>query len=397
MSPFKTIDDLDVGGKRVLVRVDLNVPVQSGVITDDTRMRRTVPTIQDLQKKGAQVILLSHFGRPGGKRENSMSLELVAKALGGILGEKVLFARDCIGDQAATAIALASNKQVVMLENLRFHPEEEENNIEFAKRISALADVYVNDAFSCAHRAHASTEAITKFLPAVAGRLMQSELEALSKALDSPERPVAAVVGGAKVSTKMDVLGNLMPKVDQLIIGGGMANTFLYANGVNVGRSLFEVDMVDKAKYILRQATAVRCEIKLPIDVTVANKLEAGIEHQVVSIADVPTDSMILDVGPRSVGNLVRCLKKCRTVIWNGPLGAFEISPFDCATNKAAGEAARLTQNHSLISVAGGGDTIAALANAGVLEYFSYVSTAGGAFLEWLEGKTLPAIAPLER
>jgi len=381
----------------VLVRADLNVPMQDGLVTDTTRIERTLPTIRDLQAKGAQVIVLSHFRRPKGQRNPEMSLEPVAVALQSILSQEVAFGADCIGADATAAIAAANYGKVVVLENLRFHAGEEANDGTFAQAMANLADVYVNDAFSCAHRAHASTEAIAYLLPSAAGRLMQSELEALSSALGNPERPVAAVVGGSKISTKMEVLGNLVSKVDQLIIGGGMANTFLFASGINVGKSLSETDMADQAKDIMVNAATKGCEIVLPVDATVAQAFEVGVKNQAVSVDSIPADSMILDVGPASINDLIQRLSRCRTLVWNGPLGAFEISPFDAGTNVVAGEAARLTQDRFLLSVAGGGDTVAALTNAGVVDHFSYVSTAGGAFLEWLEGKTLPGVAALEK
>ena len=396
MSQFNTIDDLDLAGKRVLVRADLNVPMHDGLVSDATRIDRSLPTIRDLQAKGAHVIVLSHFGRPKGQRNPEMSLKPVAAALEQHLGEDVVFGADCVGEDAASAIAGADGK-VVVLENLRFHGAEEKNDIAFAQKMADLADVYVNDAFSCAHRAHASTEAIARLLPAAAGRLMQAELDALGTALGNPERPVAALVGGAKISTKMDVLGHLASQVDQLIIGGGMANTFLFANGVDVGISLCEDDMADQAREIMAEATAAGCEIVLPVDATVAAAFEAGAPSETVPVDAVPADRMILDVGPASIDDLVQRLSRCRTVVWNGPLGAFEVSPFDAGTNAVAREAARLTGEGKLLSVAGGGDTVAALANAGVAEHFSYVSTAGGAFLEWLEGKTLPGVAALAR
>ena len=370
--------------------------MHDGRVTDTTRIERTLPTIRDLQAKGAQVIVLSHFGRPRGQRKLEMSLQPVAVALQTSLGQNVAFGADCIGADAVAAIASADNGEVVVLENLRFHAGEEANDGTFAQAIADLGDAYVNDAFSCAHRAHASTEAIACLLPAAAGRLMQTELEALSGALGKPERPVAAVVGGAKISTKMDVLGNLVSKVDQLIIGGGMANTFLFAKGVDVGKSLSETDMADQAQDIMAKAAAEGCEIILPVDAKVAQTFEAGASSQTVSVNSVPTDAMILDLGPASINDLVQRLGRCRTVVWNGPLGAFEISPFDAGTNAVARETARLTQDGLLLSVAGGGDTVAALANAGAVDHFSYVSTAGGAFLEWLEGKTLPGVAALE-
>ncbi len=370
--------------------------MRNGLVTDVTRIERTLPTIRDLQAKGARVIVISHFGRPMGQHNPEMSLRPVAMALQTSLGQDVLFGADCIGTAAMAAINSADNGEVVVLENLRFHAGEEANDDTFAQAMADLADVYVNDAFSCSHRAHASTEAIVHLLPSAAGRLMKSELQALSGVLDSPKRPVAAVVGGAKISTKMEVLGNLASKVDQLIIGGGMANTFLFAKGVSVGKSLFEPDMAGQAQDIMAGATKAGCEIVLPVDATVAQAFKAGATNQTVPVDAVSANSMILDVGPASINDLVQRLGRCRTVLWNGPLGAFEISPFDTGTNIVACEAARLTQDGLLLSVAGGGDTVAALANAGALDQFSYVSTAGGAFLEWLEGKTLPGVAALK-
>ncbi len=395
MSDFKTIDDLEVSGKRVLVRADLNVPMQDGRVTDATRIERSLPTIRDLQAKGARVVVLSHFGRPKGQRMPELSLKPVAQALGQAMGVGVVFGDDCVGEAAEKAIAEAADGDIVMLENLRFHDAETKNDPHFAGRLAELADAYVNDAFSCAHRAHASTEAIARLLPAAAGRLMQAELEALGGALGNPERPVAAVVGGAKISTKMEVLGNLASRVDQLVIGGGMANTFLHAQGTDVGKSLCETDMADQARTIMTDAAAAGCEVVLPVDATVAKEFAEGAASQTVPVDAVPPDAMILDVGPASIDDLVQRLSGCRTVVWNGPLGAFEVSPFDMGTNAVAREAARLTAAGSLLSVAGGGDTVAALANAGVADKFSYVSTAGGAFLEWLEGKTLPGVAAL--
>jgi phosphoglycerate kinase len=396
MTQFKTIDDLDVNGKRVLVRADLNVPMRDGRVSDTTRINRSLPTIQDLQAKGAQVIVLSHFGRPKGQRSPELSLKPVTQALGQEAGVEIVFGADCVGPDAEKAIAGATPSQLVLLENLRFHSEEEKNDSNFATQLAALADIYVNDAFSCAHRAHASTEALAHLLPAAAGRLMQSELEALDAALGTPVRPVAAIVGGAKISTKMDVLGNLASKVDELIIGGGMANTFLYAQGVDVGNSLCENDMADQARGILADAAESGCEVVLPVDASVATEFKEGVANQIVPIGAVPDDAMILDIGPASIDDLVQRLGDCKTLVWNGPLGAFEVSPFDIGTNAVAREAARLTGNNLLRSVAGGGDTVAALANAGVIDGFSYVSTAGGAFLEWLEGKALPGVEALK-
>ena len=397
MSNFNTIDDLDVRGKRVLVRCDLNVPMKDGNITDATRIDRSLPTIRDLLAGGAGVIVMSHFGRPKGMVVQDMSLRPVADVLAKRLGRDVAFAGDCIGDNAERAAQLASAGGVAMLENLRFHAEEEANDAAFAGKLAELGNIYVNDAFSCAHRAHASTEAIAKLLPSAAGRLMQAELVALGVALENPERPVAALVGGAKISSKMTVLGHLVSKVDMLIIGGGMANTFLYAQGIDVGKSLCEADMADDARGILTKAAEAGCEIVLPIDAVVAREFAEGAASETVLLDAIPADAMMLDVGPASVADLIGRLGHCKTLVWNGPLGAFEVKPFDTATNALASEAAKLTAAGSLLSVAGGGDTVAALANAGVQDQFTYVSTAGGAFLEWLEGKELPGVAALSR
>ena len=397
MSNFNTIDDLDVRGKRVLVRCDLNVPMKDGNITDATRIDRSLPTIRDLLAGGAGVIVMSHFGRPKGMVVQDMSLRPVADALAKRLGRDVAFAGDCIGDDAERAAQLVSAGGVAMLENLRFHAEEEANDAAFAGKLAELGNIYVNDAFSCAHRAHASTEAIAKLLPSAAGRLMQAELVALGVALENPERPVAALVGGAKISSKMTVLGHLVSKVDMLIIGGGMANTFLYAQGIDVGKSLCEADMADDARGILTKAAEAGCEIVLPIDAVVAREFAEGAASETVLLDAIPADAMMLDVGPASVADLIGRIGHCKTLVWNGPLGAFEVKPFDTATNALASEAAKLTAAGSLLSVAGGGDTVAALANAGVQDQFTYVSTAGGAFLEWLEGKELPGVAALSR
>ena len=396
MSTFNTIDDLDVRGRKVLVRADLNVPMRDGNISDTTRIDRSLPTISDLIEKGAKVIVMSHFGRPKGQVVPEMSLKPVAAALEKASGKRVVFASDCIGDGAEKAISAANDGEIVMLENLRFHAAEEKNDGAFADQLAALADFYVNDAFSCAHRAHASTEAIAKRLPTAAGRLMQAELTALAEALENPAHPVAAVVGGAKISTKMAVLGHLIERVDQLVIGGGMANTFLHAQGIDVGKSLCEPDMADQARDIMEKAAAAGCEVVLPIDAVVAEEFAEGAANETVPVEAVPSGSMILDVGPASIDDLKQRLTGCKTIVWNGPLGAFEISPFDMGTYAVALEAAKLTVDGSLLSVAGGGDTVAALANAGAVDAFSYVSTAGGAFLEWLEGRTLPGIAALQ-
>jgi len=395
MAGFATLDDVQVKGRRVLVRADLNVPMKDGRVTDATRIARLAPTIKELAQKGAKVVVLSHFGRPKGKRDASMSLQPLAAELGKAAGAKVTFADDCVGPPAERAVGALKDGEVALLENLRFHAEEEGNDKAFAKSLAALGDLYVNDAFSCAHRAHASTEAIAHLLPSAAGRLMQAELEALHEALESPERPVAAIVGGAKVSTKLELLGNLVNKVDVLVIGGGMANTFLFAKGVSIGRSLCERDMAETARRIMQDADANKRRIVLPIDAVVAPALTAGDAAKTVPIGRVPEDQMILDIGPLSVGDTVKALEGCKTLVWNGPLGAFEHAPFDKGTVAVAKAAAKLTKSGKLLSVAGGGDTVAALAHAGVEHGFSYVSAAGGAFLEWLEGKTLPGVAAL--
>ncbi|SET25294.1 phosphoglycerate kinase [Oceanicella actignis] len=393
---FKTLDDLDLRGKRVLIRVDLNVPMQDGRVSDDTRIRAVLPTIREVLDKGGKPILLAHFGRPKGKPNPQMSLAPVAPALEAALGAPVRFAADCVGPVAAQAVAELPEGAVLLLENLRFHPGEEANDPAFADALAALGDVYVNDAFSAAHRAHASTEALARRLPCAAGRLMQKELEALEKALARPERPVAAVVGGAKVSTKLDLLGNLSGRVERLVIGGGMANTFLAAQGLEVGRSLCERDMLDTARDIMREAAGRGCEIILPVDVVVAEEFKAHAPSRVVPAEACPADAMILDAGPQSVARICAAFDASRTLVWNGPLGAFELPPFNAATDAAARHAARLTREGRLLSVAGGGDTVAALNASGAAQDFSYVSTAGGAFLEWLEGKTLPGVAALE-
>ncbi len=398
MQRFKTLDDLakaGVAGRRVLLRADLNVPVKDGRVGDATRIARLAPTIKELVAAKARVIVLSHFDRPKGKRVPSMSLAPLAAPLAAAAGAKVGFAEDCVGPAAEQAVAGLADGGVLLLENLRFHAEEEKDDPGFAKALAALGDAYVNDAFSAAHRAHASTHAIAKLLPSYAGRLMQAELEALGKALDTPQRPLAAVVGGAKVSTKLDLLGNLIKKVDVLVIGGGMANTFLNAAGVEVGRSLCERDLADTARKIAAEAKAAGKRIVLPVDATAAPGLDHGAAARTVDLPGIDPALMILDVGPKSVAATVAELQRCRTLVWNGPLGAFEHPPFDKGTVAVARAAAELTQAGKLLSVAGGGDTVAALAHSGVEDKFSYVSTAGGAFLEWLEGKELPGVAAL--
>ena len=395
MPTFRTLDDLKVDGLRVLVRGDLNVPMADGRVTDSTRLERLAPTLTELSDKGARVIVLSHFGRPKGEAQAGMSLRPVADVLGKILNCNVAFSADCIGQAAESVINSMASGDIAVLENLRFHAGEESNAPDFARALAGLGDVYVNDAFSAAHRAHASTEQLAHLLPNAAGRQMQAELDALAAALDKPDRPVAAVVGGAKVSSKLSVLGNLLEKVDMLIIGGGMANTFLHAQGVEVGASLCERGLASKALAIMAKAKRADCELVLPVDAVVAAGLGGNVETQVCAITAVPHDKMILDIGPDSIADLEARLKACKTVVWNGPLGAFEIKPFDVGTNRVAAAAADLTVSGALVSVAGGGDTVAALNGAGATERFTYVSTAGGAFLEWLEGKALPGVKVL--
>lgn len=395
---FKTLDDMTVAGQRVLVRGDLNLPVQDGRVTDTTRIDRMLPTLRELMEKGARVVVISHFGRPKGQVVPEMSLKPVADALSQALGgTKVAFAADCIGDAASAVVDGLADGEIALLENLRFHPGEEANDPGFAGDLAALGDIYVNDGFSVSHRAHASTEAIARLLPAAAGRNMQAELEALESALGDPKRPVMALVGGAKVSTKLAVLGNLIAKVDALVIGGGMANTFLHALGTDVGASLCESDLADTAREIMSKADSAGCEIILPSDVVIAGKLEAGAPSETVMTAAVPPGKMILDVGPDSAAALSERLGSVRTLLWNGPLGAFEFPPFDAATVTVAQAAAKCTDAGEMVSVAGGGDTVAALRHAGVADSFSYISTAGGAFLEWLEGKELPGVAALRQ
>jgi phosphoglycerate kinase len=395
MAGFRTIDELAARGRTVLVRADLNVPVRDGRITDRTRIERLAPTIRELSDAGARVVVLSHFERPNGRRMPAMSLRPVAAALAEVLGRRVRFAEDCVGLAAQQEIERLADGDVLVLENTRFHPGEEANDPEFASALAALAHVYVNDAFSAAHRAHASTEGLARLLPAHAGRLMQAELEALEAALGSPVRPVMAVVGGAKVSTKLDLLGNLVGRVDALVIGGAMANTFLAARGVAVGRSLQEAEMHATARDILARADASGCAVLLPQDAVVADALAPGVAARTVGIGAVPAGALILDLGPASVAAIVARLADMRTLVWNGPLGAFETPPFDAATVALALAVAAATEAGGLRSIAGGGDTVAALRHAGVAERLSYVSTAGGAFLEWMEGRTLPGVAAL--
>ena len=392
----RTLDGVAVAGKRVLLRADLNVPVRDGKITDLTRIERLCPTIRELSAAGAKVVVCSHFGRPNGKRVPEMSLAPMAVALGEVLHRKVRFAEDCVGLPAQQAVEALGDGDVMVLENTRFHPGAETNDPEFVAELAALADIFVNDAFSAAHRAHASTVGVAKLLPAYAGRLMQAELEALEAALAHPVRPVMAIVGGSKVSTKLDLLGNLVTKVDVLVIGGAMANTFLAAQGISVGKSLQEAEMHATARDILAAAAAAKCEVVLPVDAVVATEFRPNPPTQTVPVAEVAADAMILDVGPATVARLVGLLAGIKTLVWNGPLGAFETPPFDAATMALARAVAVRTQEGALRSVAGGGDTVSALRQAGVLDQLSYVSSAGGAFLEWMEGKTLPGVAALE-
>ena len=393
---FRTLDGVDLKGKRVLLRADLNVPMHDGAISDTTRLERLVPTIHELMDAGAKVIVCSHFERPKGQRVPSMSLRPIADALGVVLAQPVAFADDCVGPVAAQAVARLAEGDVLVLENTRFHAGEETNDPEMARGLADLADVYVNDAFSAAHRAHASTEGVARLRPAYAGRLMQQELEALDAALGHPLRPVCAVVGGSKVSTKLQLLGNLVGKVDVLVIGGAMANTFLAAQGAEVGRSLQEANMHETALEILQRASVVGCEIVLPSDAVIAREFKAHATSALVSAHAIPSDAMMLDVGPETVEKLRAKLPGLKTIVWNGPLGAFETPPFDAATNALAHAVGDATQAGTLRSVAGGGDTVSALKNAGEVERMTYVSSAGGAFLEWLEGKTLPGVAALE-
>jgi phosphoglycerate kinase len=394
MSAFRTLDQADVKGKRVLIRVDLNVPMENGQVSDDTRLRAAAPTISEVSLKGGKAILLSHFGRPKG-RDEKQSLKSVVPALAKAVGKPVTFANDCIGADAERAIAAMKPGDILVLENTRFHAGEEKNAPEFVAALAGLGDIYVNDAFSAAHRAHASTEGLAHKLPAFAGRSMQMELETLSRILEKPVRPVAAIVGGAKISTKLELLGNLLSKVGFLIIGGAMANTFLAAEGKPVGKSLVENDMIDTARKVASDAKAKGCELVLPVDVVCAKKFEANAPSRVASLASVAADEMILDIGPRSIDLVISTLGRSKTLVWNGPFGAFEMEPFDTGTNEVAEAAAELTAAGKLVSVAGGGDTVSALNKAGAADRFSYVSTAGGAFLEWLEGKPLPGVEAL--
>jgi phosphoglycerate kinase len=396
MTTFPTLDQADVKGKRALVRLDLNVPLDNGKVSDATRIERAAPTVTELSAKGAKVILLSHFGRPKG-RDPKESLKPVAAEAARVFGKPVAFADDCIGAAAEQAVAAMKPGDILCLENTRFHKEEEKNDPAFVAALAKLGDIYVNDAFSAAHRAHASTEGLAHKLPSYAGRALQAELEALAKALETPQRPVAAIVGGAKISTKLDLLGNLLKKVDTLIIGGAMANTFLLAQGKPVGKSLVERDLLATARDIMKQAAGAGREIVLPVDVVVAQKFEANAPSRAVGIDDVGEADMILDIGPRSIEHVVSVLARSKTLVWNGPFGAFEMEPFDTGTVEVAEAAAELTGAGRLVSIAGGGDTVAAVNAAGVGDRLTYVSTAGGAFLEWLEGKALPGVEALKK
>lgn len=394
---FRTLDDVDVKSKRVLLRVDLNVPMADGEVTDATRIERVVDTISELSNKGAKTILLAHFGRPKGAPSAEFSLAQVVKALEKHLDHSVSFAADCIGEKAASAVSAMKDGDILLLENTRFHAGEEKNDPDFAKALAANGDIYVNDAFSAAHRAHASTEGVAHLLPAYAGRAMQAELQALEKGLGNPTRPVVAIVGGAKVSSKIDLLTNLVEKVDALVIGGGMANTFLAANGIGVGKSLCEHDLAETAREIMAKAEATKCAIILPVDAIVAWHFQADAPSHAYGIDAIPADGMILDVGPQSIERIQSAIDDASTLVWNGPLGAFELRPFDKGTIAAARHVAARTKEGKLVSVAGGGDTVAALNHAGVADDFTYISTAGGAFLEWMEGKPLPGVDVLKR
>jgi phosphoglycerate kinase len=398
-SAFKILSDLDLTGRRVLLRADLNVPVADGIVTDATRIERIVPTIREIVKVDGKAILLSHFGRPKGKVDPEFSLEIVASKVADLTGHPVGFVATDWTDisEAKAAIDSAPPGSVLILENTRFHPGEEANDIELAKRMAELGDVYVNDAFSAAHRAHASTEALAHLLPAAAGLAMQAELEALAQGLGNPKKPVIAVVGGAKVSSKIDLLENLVTKVEALVIGGGMANTFLHALGMGVGKSLAEKDLAETANRIMEKAEKARCAIILPVDATVAWHFQANAPHRFYGVDAIDPDGMILDVGPSSVERIKGAIDEAATLVWNGPLGAFELNPFDAGTVEVAKHAAARTKAGKLVSVAGGGDTVSALAHAGVKDQFTYVSTAGGAFLEWMEGKPLPGVEALKK
>ena len=394
---FLFADEMDLAEQRVLLRLDVNVPIKDGQVSDDTRIRRILPGLQALVAARAKIIILTHFGRPKGKIVPALSIQPVAGCMAKLLGQLVAVETDVVGAGGVLAVAALQAGQILMMENLRFYPEEEANDVDFAKKLAALGDIYVGDAFSCAHRAHASVDALPRLMPAAAGRSFAAEMTALHAALAAPRRPLGAVVGGAKVSSKLALLENLVTKVDGLILGGGMANTFLLAQDVAIGASLAEPDMVETARTIMATAKANDCRMILPTDLVVATAFAANAPHWVTNGSDIAADEMILDAGPQSVATVTAFLGECQTIVWNGPMGAFELTPFDAATNAIAGEVARLTQDQQVMSIAGGGDTMAALANAGVNDHFSYVSTAGGAFLEWLEGKTLPGVDALQQ
>lgn len=396
MPAFKTLADLNASGKTVIVRADLNVPMQDGIVTDLTRITRFAPTLHKLSKQGAKIVVISHFGRPKG-RDVSQSLKPLAPILAQQSGLTVHFIDDCIGDNVVTAAQKLAAGEILLCENLRFHSEEEKNDASFAKELARLGDIYVNDAFSCAHRAHASTEALAHILPAYAGLLMEEELTALDTALENPTRPVMAIVGGAKISTKLDLLNNLVEKINVLVLGGGMANTFLAAQGADVGKSLCEHDMLEQARAIATKAKAHNCTLLLPVDGLMAKDFKENADHVVTGTDAIPKDRMMLDIGPASVTAITQALSSTKTVLWNGPMGAFEIPPFDSGTTAVAKAVAKAVQEHGITAVAGGGDTVSALAHAGVEDKMTYVSSAGGAFLEWLEGKTLPGVAALMR
>ncbi len=397
MAAFKTLDDLEVDGRTVLLRVDFNVPLRAGAVADATRIERSLASIEELTGRGARVVLMSHLGRPEGERRTHFSLAPLVEPLAErLFGRRVVFAADCIGDEAETVVAGLASGDVALLENLRFHPGEEANDPEFAAALARLGDFYVNDAFAAAHRAHASVVALAGLLPAAAGRLMQAELDSLAAALERPARPLVALVGGAKISTKLELLGNLLTKVDALVVGGAMANTFLHARGLDVADSLCERDMAETARELIARAEAADCALVLPVDVVVADRLASNAATATVPIENVPPGRMILDIGPATAETICAQLAASRTLVWNGPLGCFETPPFDAGTQRVAAAAAALTRAGKLFSVAGGGDTLAALAQAGVADDFSYLSTAGGAFLEWLQGRTLPGVKALE-
>ena len=394
---FMSADEMDLADQRVLLRLDVNVPIQDGQVSDDTRIRRIIPSLQALVAARAKIIILTHFGRPMGKIVPDLSVQPVAECMAKLLGQPVVVETDVIGAGGAAAVAALRPGNILMMENLRFYREEEANDQGFAKKLAALGDFYVGDAFSCAHRAHASVDALPRLMPAAAGQSFGAELAALHAALAAPRRPIGAVVGGAKVSSKLALLKNLVTKVDGLVLGGGMANTFLLAQGIQIGSSLAEPDMVAMARTIMAKADANGCRMVLPTDLVVATAFAANAPHRVSDGRDIADDEMILDAGPQSVATVIAFLSACQTVVWNGPMGAFELKPFDAATNTVASAVARLTQDQKMMSIAGGGDTMAALANAGVNDHFTYVSTAGGAFLEWLEGKTLPGVEALQQ